>query len=99
MSIRCCPVTRVRITGIDRAKIILPSLGGFLMSLRRDRQDARCLFAVIAIQLDDDTGWTRHRLHDQERVQLFQTKNRYQLNLTRNLYFQKLEPTLASDTR
>jgi hypothetical protein len=84
------PGTRVRISGVDHAKIILPSLGGLLMSLRRIAQYA-LLFAAIAF------SWTMILIAlvvgylIKSVFSYFQTKNRYQLNLTRNLYFQKLD--------
>jgi hypothetical protein len=84
------PGTRVRISGVDRAKIILPSLGGFLMSIRKIAQYA-LLFAAIAL------SWTAILIGlvigylIKSVMSYFQTKNRYQLNLTKNLYFQKLD--------
>jgi len=84
------PGTRIRISGVDRFKIILPSLGGFLMSIRKIAQYA-LLFAAIAL------NWTVILVGlvlgylVKSVLSYFQTKNRYQLNLTRNLYFQKLD--------
>ncbi|MDA8743682.1 TMEM143 family protein [Rubripirellula amarantea] len=84
------PGTRVRISGVDRVKIILPSLGGFLMSVRKIASYA-LLFAVltlnwIAILVALVVGYAIKSFFS-----YFQTKNRYQLHLTRNLYFQKLD--------
>ncbi len=84
------PGTRVRISGIDRVKIIVPSLGGFLMSFRRLVQTA-LLFAMFtlhwsAIFVALLIGYLMKSLFS-----YFQTKKKYQLNLTRNLYFQKLD--------
>ena len=91
------PGTRVRIGGLDRAKFILPSLGGFLLSIRRIAQYA-VLFAFIAL--------TKSLLMilnvviiavlivaylAKSVMSYFQTKKHYQLNLTQNLYFQKLD--------
>lgn len=84
------PGTKVRISGVDRVKIILPSLGGLLMSARKIAQYA-LLFTVLALH------WTAILLAlvvgylFKSFLSYFQTKNRYQLNLTRNLYFQKLD--------
>lgn len=84
------PGTTVRISGVDRVKIILPSLGGFLMSVRKIAQYA-LLFAVLALH------WTAILVVlilgylVKSTLSYFQTKNRYQLNLNRNLYFQKLD--------
>ena len=84
------PGSRIRISGIDHAKIIVPSLGGFLMSLRKIAQYA-LLFAVIALH------WTAILVVlligylIKSVMSYFQTRNRYQLSLTRNLYFQKLD--------
>ncbi len=87
------PGTRVRISGVDRVKIIVPSLGGFLMSLQKMAQITRfvLLFAALALH------WTAVLIvllcgyMVKSVMSYFQTKNRYQLNLTRNLYFQKLD--------
>ena len=84
------PGARVRITGIDRAKIIVPSLGGFLMSLRKIAQYA-LLFAVITIHWSAILVGLVIGYMIKSVFSYFQTKNRYQLNLTRNLYFQKLD--------
>ncbi len=84
------PGARVRITGIDRAKIIVPSLGGFLMSLRKIAQYA-LLFAVITIHWSAILVGLIIGYMIKSVFSYFQTKNRYQLNLTRNLYFQKLD--------
>lgn len=84
------PGARVRITGIDRAKIIVPSLGGFLMSLRKIAQYA-LLFAVITIHWSAILAGLVLGYMVKSVFSYFQTKNRYQLNLTRNLYFQKLD--------
>ncbi len=84
------PGARVRITGIDRAKIIVPSLGGFLMSLRKIAQYA-LLFAVITIHWSAILVGLVIGYMVKSVFSYFQTKNRYQLNLTRNLYFQKLD--------
>ncbi len=87
------PGTRVRISGVDRVKIIVPSLGGFLISLQKMAHITRfvLLFAAFALH------WTAVLIVllsgyvVKSVMSYFQTKNRYQLNLTRNLYFQKLD--------
>lgn len=84
------PGSRVRISGIDHAKIIVPSLGGFLMSLRKIAQYA-LLFAVIALHWTAILFVLLVGYLIKSVMSYFQTKNRYQLNLTRNLYFQKLD--------
>ncbi len=84
------PGTRVRISGIDRVKIIIPSLGGFLMSLRRIAQTA-LLFAVITLKGGAILAALLIGYLVKSVFSYFQTKNKYQLNLTRNLYFQKLD--------
>ena len=84
------PCTRVRISGIDRLKIIVPSLGGFLMSLRRIAQTA-FLFAMITLHWSAILVALLIGYLVKSVLSYFQTKNRYQLNLTRNLYFQKLD--------
>jgi hypothetical protein len=87
------PGTRVRISGVDHVKIIVPSLSGFLISLQKMAQITRfvLLFAALALH------WTAVLIvllcgyMVKSVMSYFQTKNRYQLNLTRNLYFQKLD--------
>jgi hypothetical protein len=84
------PCSKVKISGVDRIKIVLPSLGGFLMSVRKIASYA-LLFAVLALH------WTAILIVlivgylFKSTLSYFQTKNRYQLNLNRNLYFQKLD--------
>ena len=91
------PGTRVRIRGFDRAKFILPSLGGFLLSMRRIAQYAvfftflaltKSLLLVVnsVIVVVLIVGYLAKSVFS-----YFQTKKHYQLNLTRNLYFQKLD--------
>ena len=71
----------------------MPSLGGFLISLQKMAHITRfvLLFAALALH------WTAVLLVllcgyvVKSVMSYFQTKNRYQLNLTRNLYFQKLD--------
>ena len=87
------PGTRVKISGVDRVKIIVPSLGGLLMSLRKIKLILQyvLLFAAIALH------WTAILLGlvigyiIKSVLSYSKTKNKYHLNLTRNLYFQKLD--------
>ncbi len=87
------PGAKVRISKVDRVKIIAPSLGGFLMSLRKIAQFL-LIFAAITIYstafvfaiLVAILGYVIKSI-----LSYFQTKNRYLLNLTRNLYYQKLD--------
>lgn len=84
------PGTKVRISGMDHVKIIVPSLGGFLMSLRRIAQTA-LLFAVITLHWSTILVALLAGYLVKSVFSYFQTKNRHQLNLTRNLYFQKID--------
>ncbi len=95
------PGTTVRITKIDRAKIIVPSLGGILMSVRKIAQfmlifAALTLYstAVLAGLILATIGYVVKSV-----LSYFQTKNRYLLNLTRNLYFQKLDTNAGAAFR
>ena len=84
------PGSRVRISGVDRVKIIVPSLGGFLLSLRKIAQITLLLAALALhwglILVAMIIGYATKSV-----LSYFQTQNRYQLHLTRNLYFQKLD--------
>jgi hypothetical protein len=84
------PGSRVRISGVDHIKIILPSLGGFLISLRKIAQYA-LLFAALALHWTAILFFLLIGYLVKSVMSYFQTKNRYQLNLTRNLYFQRLD--------
>lgn len=84
------PGSRVRISGMDHAKIILPSLGGFLMSMRRIAQYA-LLFAVIALHWSAILVGLLIGYLVKSTMSYFQAKSKHQLKLTRNLYFQKLD--------
>lgn len=83
------PTARVKISGFDRLRIVLPSLGGFLMSLRKIAQFTLLLAALalhwVAILAAITIGYLI-----KSALSYFRTKNRYQLNLTKNLYFQKV---------
>ena len=84
------PGSRVRISGLDHAKIILPSLGGFLMSIRRIAQYA-LFFAVIALHWSAIFVVLLVGYLVKSTLTYFQAKSKHQLKLTRNLYFQKLD--------
>ncbi len=95
------PCTRVRITKIDHVKILIPSLGGFLWSLRKIAQfmlifAALTLYssAVLAGLILATVGYVVRSV-----MGYFQTKNRYLLNLTRSLYFQKLDTNAGAGYR
>ena len=94
------PGTRVRIRGFDRAKFILPSVGGFLISVRRIAQYTAMLMAFLAftaIAISKSLilvvliAALMIRGVFNSIFGYFRTKRHYQLNLTRNLYFQKLD--------
>ena len=84
------PGTKVRLSGVDRAKIVLPSIGGLLMSARKIASYA-LLFAVLALHWTAILAVLVLGYLAKSFLSYFQTKNRHQLNLTRNLYFQKLD--------
>ncbi|TWU24258.1 hypothetical protein Pla52o_21840 [Novipirellula galeiformis] len=87
------PGAKVRISKVDHAKIIVPSLGGLLMSLRKLGHFV-VLFAAITLYssmmlaglIFASIGYIIRSI-----VSYFQTKNRYLLNLAKNLYYQKLD--------
>ncbi|QDT09929.1 hypothetical protein K239x_18820 [Planctomycetes bacterium K23_9] len=87
------PCTRVRLSKIDRAKIIVPSLGGWLLSMRKIAQIMFLWFAlayysaaVIGILILAGIGYLIKSVFSYLR-----TKDKHLLDLTRNLYFQKLD--------
>ncbi len=87
------PGARVRLSKIDRAKIIVPSLGGFLLSLRKLAQfflifAALTLYstAVLVGLIFVAIGYVVKSV-----LSYFHTKDKHLLTLTRNLYFQKLD--------
>ena len=87
------PGSRVRIGWLDRTKIFVPSLGGIGMSLWKL---ARLVLLVAVITtskllvlaglLGATIGYIVRTI-----TSYFQTKKNYELNLTRSLYFQKLD--------
>lgn len=91
------PGSRVRIGGFDRAKFIIPSLGSFLVSIRRVAQYTAMFIAFTAIALSKSIILAVFIIAIVTKglfngvFSYFRTKKHYQLNLTRNLYFQKLD--------
>lgn len=87
------PCTKVKFTWLDRLKIIVPSIGGVLMSARKIINTI-LIIAVLTLKSTfvlvglfvAAVGYIVRSV-----LGYFQTKNRYLLNLTRNLYFQKLD--------
>jgi hypothetical protein len=95
------PCTRVRITKIDHVKILLPSLGGILLSLRKIVQFMLIFAALTLYSSAVLVGLVLATIGYVVKSVLgyFQTKNRYLLNLTRNLYFQKLDTNAGAAYR
>lgn len=95
------PGTKIRLSGVDRVKIIVPSLSGFLMSLRKIELIIKTVLLFAAIALN----WTAILLAlvigyvVKSIFSYSQTKNRYRLNLNRNLYFQKLDTNAGAAYR
>jgi hypothetical protein len=71
-------------------KFILPSLGGFLISLRKVAQYV-LLFTFFALSKSIIIAALVVAYGIKSVLGYFQTRKHYQLNLTRNLYFQKLD--------
>ncbi|MCO8121038.1 TMEM143 family protein [Stieleria sp. TO1_6] len=88
------PGTSVRLSKLDRAKVIVPSLGGWLLSLQKISKFVLVTLALAAYYstalviglILAAIGYVVKSFFS-----YFQTKNRYLLDLTRNLYFQKLD--------
>ncbi len=87
------PGTRVKISWLDRTKIVVPSLGGIGMTIWKivrtallvaalSLYTAAVLFGLILAAL----GYIVRSV-----MNYFQTRDRYMLNLTRSLYHQKLD--------
>jgi hypothetical protein len=82
-------------------KIIVPSLGGLLLSLRKIIQ-LMLIFAALTFYstavlvglMLATIGYVVKSV-----LSYFQTKNKYLLNLTRNLYFQKLDTNAGAAYR
>lgn len=87
------PGGKVRISTVDRAKVFLPSLGGLLVKLPKLLKLTKVVIVLFALALH----WTLILIAvvvgyaAKSVFSYFQTRNKYQLNLTRNLYFQKLD--------
>ncbi|MEM6693027.1 MAG: DUF3754 domain-containing protein, partial [Planctomycetota bacterium] len=79
----------VVISKVDRVKILLPSLGGFLMSIRKMAQYV-LLLAVLALHWSIILVILVVGYVVKSCFSYLQTKKRYELNLTRNLYYQKI---------
>ena len=87
------PGTSVKLSGVDRAKILVPSLGGLVISIQKLWRFLLIFAAVTIYSSAVLAGLVLAALGYVIRsvFSYFQTKNRYLLNLTRNLYFQKLD--------
>lgn len=87
------PNSRIRISWIDRTKILVPSLGGISMTLWKLVRIVLLvavittgkIFVVLGL-LGATLGYVIRSISS-----YFQTKKNYELNLTRSLYFQKLD--------
>lgn len=87
------PGSQVKISNVDRLKIFVPSVGGLLWSLRKIVHFVLILAALTVYSTVVLGGLILAAIGYVVRSVLSysQTKNRYLLNLTRNLYFQKLD--------
>lgn len=91
------PGGRVKLSGVDGLKILLPTLGGMAMSFQRFAKYALA-FAIVAFKstaLMIGLGIAALVYLVRSGFSYFQTKQRYLLNLTRNLYFQKLDTNVG----
>lgn len=87
------PGTRVRISWIDGTRILVPTLGGIGVTIWKIAKIA-LLFAALSLYtaavlialIAAACGYVVRTV-----VSYLQTKNRYMLNLTRSLYYQKLD--------
>ncbi|KAA5546076.1 DUF3754 domain-containing protein [Roseiconus nitratireducens] len=88
------PGTKVRLSKFDQAKVIVPSLSGWLFSLQKI---SRFVLVTLALAAYYSTALVIGLVLAaigyvvKSCFSYFQTKNRYLLDLTRNLYFQKLD--------
>ncbi|MCC9602073.1 DUF3754 domain-containing protein [Stieleria sp. JC731] len=88
------PGTKIKLSGIDHAKVIVPSLSGWIFSLQKI---SRFVLVTLALAAYYSTALIIGLVLAgigygvKSFFGYFQTKNRYLLNLTRNLYFQKLD--------
>ncbi|OYP32376.1 hypothetical protein CGZ80_20140 [Rhodopirellula sp. MGV] len=88
------PGTKIKLSGFDHAKVLVPSLSGWLFSLQKI---SRFVLVTLALAAYYSTALVIGLILAaigygvKSFFGYFQTKNRYLLNLTRNLYFQKLD--------
>ncbi|QEG40054.1 hypothetical protein UC8_20580 [Roseimaritima ulvae] len=87
------PGTRVRISWIDRTRIVVPSLGGIGMTIWKIVRTALLVAALSVYTAAILLGLVLAAVGYVVKSVLnyFQTRNRYMLNLTRSLYHQKLD--------
>ncbi|TWU01105.1 hypothetical protein Pla52n_44770 [Stieleria varia] len=95
------PGGKVLLSKLDQAKIIVPSLGGWLLSLQKI---GRFVLMFVALTMYTTAfvfalaiaavGYLVKSVFS-----YFQTRNRYLLDLTRNLYFQKLDTNAGAAYR
>lgn len=87
------PGTRVRISWIDRTRIVVPSLGGIGMTIWKIVRTALLVAALSVYTAAILLGLVLAAIGYVVKSVLnyFQTRNRYMLNLTRSLYHQKLD--------
>ncbi len=87
------PGTRVRISWLDRTRIVVPSLGGIGMTIWKIVRTALLVAALSVYTATILVGLVLAAVGYIVRSVLnyFQTRNRYMLNLTRSLYYQKLD--------
>ena len=87
------PGTRVKITRLDQGKIILPTLSGIVMALIKIVKGVALLATATAAGLLSFLGILGGTIGYGVKSFLgyLRTKDKYQLNLTRSLYFQNLD--------
>ena len=88
------PGTQVKLSRFDQAKVIVPSVGGWLLSLQKI---SRFVLVTLALAAYYSTALVVGLILAaagymvKSFLSYFQTKNRYLLDITKNLYFQKLD--------
>lgn len=87
------PGTRIRIGWLDHTRIFIPSLGGIGMSLWKLARLVLLVAVITTSKLLVLAGLIGATIGYVFRTvtSYFQTKKNYELNLTRSLYFQKLD--------
>ncbi len=87
------PGTRIRISWIDRTRIVVPSLGGIGMTIWKIVRTALLVAALSVYTAAILLGLVLAAIGYVVKSVLnyFQTRNRYMLNLTRSLYHQKID--------